>query len=432
MIHRLAMPFFAALGAIGATAWAGPAIEHWVAPSGARVYFVENRALPMLDVELGFPAGRASDPADKAGLASLTLALLDLGVEGMDENVIADRLAGLGAQISGDIDMDRASVSLRTLSEPGTRAAALSIFRAVLATPKFPAEVFEREKARTLAALQDALTRPGTIASRAFWAALYPDHPYGRNATPESISAIAHGDLERFYRDRYGAGGAVVTIVGDLGKSEAEALAQELTAGLPTGGDRTPIAPPALPAGGEQRLPHPAAQAHVLIGQPAIERGNADFFALQVGNYTLGGGGFVSRLMHEVREKRGFAYSVYSALLPLAQPGPFQIGLQTRKEQVDEAISVTRGVLTRFLAEGPNQEELLAARKYLSGSFPLRIDSNAKLLDNVAMIGFYGLPLDYLDTYVDKIEKVTAGDVRAAFARHIRPENLATVVVGGK
>ena len=170
----------------------------------------------------------------------------------------------------------------------------------------------------------------------------------------------------------------------------------------------------------------------MLIGLPALKRGDPDFFALQVGNYTLGGGGFVSRLMREVREKRGFAYSVYSAFLPMAQPGPFQIGLQTRKEQAGEALRVVREVLSGFLAEGPDEAELLAAKQYLAGSFPLRLDSNRKLLDNVAVIGFYGLPLDYLDTYVANVEKVTAAEVRAAFARHVRQENLATVVVGGE
>ncbi|MDR0576024.1 MAG: insulinase family protein [Candidatus Accumulibacter sp.] len=424
---------FAALGAMSAAAVAGPAIEHWTAPSGARVYFVENHALPMLDVQVDFPAGSANDPAGKSGLAALTHTLLDLGVEGLDENGVASRLADLGARISGGVDLDRASAGLRTLSAPETREAALEVFRAVLTTPKFPADVFEREQARAIAALKESLTRPGTIASRAFWAALYPNHAYGRNATPESISAIARGDLERFYRERYGAGSAVITLVGDIGRDEAEALARKLTAGLPAG--ERPPAPsgaPGLPTGGERRLAHPAAQAHVLIGLPAAKRGDPDFFALQVGNYTLGGGGFVSRLMSEVREKRGFAYSVYSAFQPLAQPGPFQIGLQTRKEQANEALAVTRDVLARFLAEGPSDEELLAARKYLSGSFPMRLDSNSKLLDNVAMIGFYGLPLDYLDSYVEKIEKVTVEDVRAAFARHVKPGNLVTVVVGGE
>ncbi|MDR0439669.1 MAG: insulinase family protein [Candidatus Accumulibacter sp.] len=423
----------ALLLAVSGLAVAGPAIEHWVAPSGVRVYFVENHALPMLDVRIDFPAGSASDPGGKSGLASLTHALLDLGAGGMDENALADRLADLGAQISGGVDMDRASVSLRTLSAQETREKALEVFRAVLSAPEFPADVFEREKARSIASLKESLTRPGTIAARAFRAALYPDHAYGRSATPESIALIARGDLQAFYRTHYGAGGASLTIVGDLGRDEAEALAQKLTAGLPASAglpDRR-MSAPGLPAGGERRIAHPAAQAHVLIGMPAIKRGDPDFFALQVGNYTLGGGGFVSRLMREVREKRGFAYSVYSAFIPLKQPGPFQIGLQTRKEQADEALRVARETLARFLAEGPDESELQAAKQYLSGSFPLRLDSNGKIADNVSTIGFYGLPLDYLDTYMDKVEEVTAAEVRAAFARRLKPENLVTVVVGG-
>ncbi len=411
---------------------AGPKIEHWFAPSGARVYFVENRVLPMLDIQVDFTAGGARDPESKTGLASLTNALLDMGAEGMDENRIASRLADVGARISAGVDKERASISLRTLSMPDARERALDIFRAVLATPGFPAEVLEREKARRAAALRESLTRPDVIAGRALWNAMYPQHSYGRSVTPESIEAIRRDDLEAFYRDHYRAGGAVVTIVGDIGRAEAESLAQRLTSGLPVG--RAPSAAETLrsPAAGEQRLPHPAAQAHVLIGMPALRRGDPDFFALQVGNYTLGGGGFVSRLVREVREKRGFAYSVYSQFVPMAQPGPFLIGLQTRKEQAGEALSVVREVLAAFLAEGPSEAELQAARQNLAGSFPLRLDSNRKILDNVAAIAFYGLPLDYLDRYVENIERVTAADVRAAFARHVRLDDLVTVVVGGE
>jgi len=410
---------------------AGPKIEHWVAPSGARVYFVENHALPMLDVQVDFPAGSARDPADLSGVASLAHTLLDLGTESLDETQIANKLADVGAQISGGVEPDRASVSLRTLSAADKRDAALAVYRAVLSSPRFPAEVLERERARRIAALKESLTRPDVIASRAFWAALYPGHPYGRAATPESLAAITRDDLERFYRLHYRAGSAVVTLVGDLTRADAEGLAQALTADLP-GGRAVPVfAPLPIPRSGEQRLPHPAAQAHVLIGFPALKRGDSDFFALQVGNYTLGGGGFVSRLMREVREKRGFAYSVYSYFMPLVQRGPFQIGLQTKKEQADEALSVARDVLIKFLGEGPSEEELLAAKQNLAGSFPLRLDSNRKILDHVAVIGFYDLPLDYLDTYVANIEKVTAEDVRTAFLRHVRLEHLVTVVVGG-
>ncbi len=411
---------------------AGPKIEHWTAPSGARVFFVENHALPMLDVQVDFAAGASRDPEAKSGLASLTHALLDMGVEGMDENRIASRLADVGAQISGGVDKDRASISLRTLSMSDKRETALDIFRSVLTAPKFPADVFEREKARKVAALRESLTRPDTIASRAFWSASYPAHAYGRSATPESLEAIRRDDLEAFYRGNYSASGAVVTIVGDLTRSEAEAVARRLTAGLPGGIVPPSAEAPRLPVGGEQRIPHPAAQAHVLIGMPALKRGDPDFFALQVGNYTLGGGGFVSRLMREVREKRGFAYSVYSYFMPMVHAGPFQIGLQTKKEQAGQALQVARDVLAAFLAEGPSEAELQAAKQNIAGSFPLRLDSNRKILDNVAVIAFYGLPLDYLDRYVENVEKVTAADVRAAFSRHVTPENLVTVVVGSE
>ena len=431
------LPFrlFAALCLALATqfAAAGPKIESWVAPSGARVYFVENHALPILDVQVDFAAGTAYDPVGRAGAATLTRGLLDLGVESMDETQLASRLADLGAQLGGGADMDRASVVLRTLSAAEQRVPAVDILRAVLSTPRFPVEVFEREKARTLAALKEALTRPETIAGRAFWAAMYPGHAYGVQSTPESVADIARDDLIDFYRTYYTAQRATVTVVGDLSRGEAEALAQRLTESLPSGGG-TPasVGDPLLPVASEQRIAHPAAQAHLLIGLPAIKRGEADFFPLLVGNYSLGGGGFVSRLMKEVRDKRGFAYSVYSYFMPLAQRGPFQIGLQTKKAQADDALKVTREVLAGFLAEGPSEAELKAAKQNLVGSFPLRLDSNKKILENVAVIGFYGLPLDWLDRYAERIEQVSAADIKAAFARHVSPAHLVTVVVAGE
>lgn len=423
----LALGLFAAVHA----AEAGVRIEHWQAPSGARVYFVESRALPIVDVQVDFSAGAARDPADKSGLAQLTRGLMDLGAGGMDENEVATKLADLGARLSGGADTDRAGVGLRTLAEPATRAAAFAILRAVIAEPRFDADVFERERARTVAALRESLTRPETIASRAFWSALYGEHPYGRQPTAESLGRIALDDLRDFHAAHYTARSAVVSIVGALDRAEAEALAQQLTEALPAGEAPSPIPSPVLPAAGEVRLPHPAAQAHVYLGLPALQRGDPDFYALMVGNYSLGGGGFVSRLMKEVRDKRGFAYSVYSFFAPMQAPGPFQIGLQTRREQAGEALQVTRDVLARFLAEGPGEDELAAAKANIVGSFPLRLDSNRKILDNVAAIAFYGLPLDYLDTYADKVRQVTAADVRAAFARHVKPGHLVTVVVAG-
>lgn len=410
---------------------AGVKIENWTAPTGARVFFVETRALPIVDVHIDFAAGAAQDPAGKAGLAQLTRGLMDLGAGGMDESQVAMKLADLGARLGGGADTDRASVSLRTLADLDKRTAAFEIMRAVIAEPRFPEPVFERERTRTLAALRESLTRPETIASRAFWSGLYGSHPYGQQPEAQSLMSIKLDDLRDFHAANYVARSAVVTIVGALSRAEAEALAQQLTAALPAGSDAPALTAPALPQANEIRLPHPAAQAHIQVGLPALKRGDPDFYALMVGNYSLGGGGFVSRLMKEVRDKRGFAYSVYSYFAPMKEAGPFQIGLQTKRAQANDALKVTRDVLQQFLTEGPSESELKAAKANIVGSFPLRLDSNRKILDNVAAIGFYGLPLDYLDTYARKIEQVTVADVRAAFSRHVLPAHLVTVVVAG-
>ena len=418
--------------AVAPLAQAAPVIQHWQTANGARVYFVESRALPIVDVQVDFAAGSAYDPQAKAGLATLTRGVLDLGAGELDENAIAGRLADLGAQLGGGADLDRASVSLRTLADETKREPALAILRSVLQAPRFAPDIIERELARRTAALKDALTRPDTLAVRAFWSALYPEHPYGRHATPESLAGLTRADVQAFYATHYRAERATVTLVGDLSRAQAEAIATRLVEALPSGVPATALPVPQGYVAGETRIVHPSAQAHVYLGLPAIQRGDPDFFPLMVGNYSLGGGGFVSRLMKEVREKRGYAYSVYSSFSPLAQPGPFQIVLQTKGAQADEALAVAREVLARFVAEGPTAAELKAAKQNLVGGFPLRLDSNRKILDNAAVIGFYGLPLDYLDRYAANVERVSAADVKAAFARHVAPERLFTVVAGGE
>ena len=433
-LRHVLLALVVGLGLLSRWAGAAPKIEHWLAGSGARVFFVENHDLPMLDVQIDFAAGSVRDPEGKSGVAALTSGMLDLGAADLDEREIASRLADVGAVLSGGADIERASLHLRTLSADDRRLPALALMRSVLVAPQFPAEVLAREKARTIAGLKESAIRPEVIAARTFWRLLYPGHPYGRDVTPESVASIGRDDLVEFHRQHYTAANASVTLVGDLSRAQAQALAEELTAELPAGGAATPGAPPVVPSTTpvEERVAHSAAQAHVLIGLPALKRGDPDFFALAVGNYTLGSGGFVSRLMREVREKRGLAYSVGSHFMPLAQSGPFEIRLQTKKAQADEALGVVRVVLQRFIADGPSVTELRAAKQNLVGSFPLRLDSNGKILDNVALIGFYGLPLDYLDRYAENVEKVSAADVRAAFARHVAVERMVTVVVVGE
>ena len=251
-------------------------------------------------------------------------------------------------------------------------------------------------------------------------------------SAPETVARIQRADVEDFYRANYVAERAVVAIIGDADRVLAERIAEQLTAGLPRA-SRPPVPLPAVvrPRSETLTIAHPASQSHVLLGLPAMARNDPDYFPLLVGNYILGGGGFVSRLYLEVREKRGYAYSVYSYFLPLAQEGPFQIGLQTKKEQAEEALARVRVVLGGFLAQGPSAAELQAAKQNLIGGFALRIDSNRKLLGQVALIGYYQLPLSWLDDFTARVEKVSLAEVRAAFARRVRTDNLVTVVVGG-
>jgi zinc protease len=413
---------------------AGLPIQHWQSASGAQVYFVENHDLPILDVSVNFSAGGGFDNSDKAGTAAMTQGMLALGAGGLTDDQIADKFAQLGAQMGGDFDLDRAGLKLRTLSSERERTAAVDLFATLLQRPDFPANVLEREKARMIAGLREAKMQPESIASKAFSGALYGSHPYHNDEAvePETVEKITRDDLAGFYQSHYTRSSAVVAVIGDLSRAQAEQLAEQLTAKLPDGSAPVAVPPVSLPTQAvEKRIPHPAAQSHILLGYPGIKRIDPDYFPLYVGNYILGGGGFVSRLTEEVREKRGLAYSVYSYFMPMREAGPFQIGLQTKREQTDQSLAIVRDTVKKFVQDGPTEKELKAAKDNLVGGFALRIDSNSKVLDYLEVIGFYGLPLTWLDDYVGNVQKVTVAQIKDAFARRIKPDNMVTVVVGG-
>ncbi len=423
----------ATLCCISTIAYATPKIQHWQSASGAKVLFVEDHDIPMLDVAVTLPAGSSFDAAGKSGVAGLTHQLLDSGSEGLSEDEISRGMADIGAQFGGGFDPDRSSMSLRTLSSASERDKALDIMARVLQHPEFPEAILAREKVRLIAALKEAETKPESIAEKAFQKTVFGTHPYGLIGSGEvdSVEKITVQDLRDFYRLHYQAAHAVVAIMGDATHAQAEAIAQQLTGYLPQ--SATPSTLPNVTmkiAASEQRISHPASQSHILIGAPGVARGDPDFFPLYVGNYTLGGGGFASRLMNEVREKKGLAYDVYSYFMPLKQPGAFQIGLQTKKEQADEALKLVRSTLADFIAKGPTEKELLAAKQNIIGGFPMRIDSNRKILDYLSIIGFYDLPLTYLDDFTHNIDSVTVAQIRQAFARHVDPQAMATVIVG--
>lgn len=412
-------------------AFATPQIQHWQAPSGAQVYFVEDHGLPMLDAAVDFPAGGGFDVASKVGVASMTYGMLDSGSKDLSEDDIARKMADIGAQLGGHFDADRAGLRLRTLSSATERDAALDVMARCLQQPLFPEDILAREKARLIASLKEAETQPESIADKAFGKAVFGYHPYGWHTEVSDVEKIQRPELEDFYRTHYSANHAVVALMGDISRVQAEAIAQKLTANLPAGGADSHVAPVLIrikPS--EYRIPHPASQSHILIGTPGIARNDEDYFPLYVGNYILGGGGFVSRLMNEVREKRGLAYSVYSYFMPMQQPGAFQIGLQTKKAQADDALKLVRETLRTFVDKGVTEKELTAAKQNIIGGFPLRIDSNKKIIDYLSVIGFYELPLTYLDDFTAKVDKVTTAQIRDAFKRRIDPDSLATVIVG--
>lgn len=417
-------------------AQAGLPVQHWKLANGAQVYFIESHDLPMLDVSVDFTAGSAYDPADKLGLASLTHRMLDQGAGNLTDNQIASNLADVGAQLGGRLDADRAGVTLRTLSRDEERQAALAMLAQVLNAPTFSPNVVEREKARVIAALKASEAEPASLAARAFAQAAFAGHPYANRESGEiaSVSKLTATDLRQYYQAHYNAYHAVIAMIGDITRAQADGIAQQLTANLPVASlaANTAIARvPQLAKAVSTTIPYPAKQSQILLGQPGVARGDPDYFALYVGNYILGGGGFDSRLMEEVRQKRGLAYSVYSYFMPMKQAGAFQIGLQTKAEQTDQALAVVRATLSKFISDGVTDAELTQAKNNIIGGFPLRIDSNKELLEYIAMMGYYQLPLTYLDDFPKHVADVTTEQIKSAFARHIDPNKLATVVVGG-
>ncbi len=414
-------------------------IQHWTHASGARVYLVESPAIPMLDLRIDVDGGSRRDPAAQAGLASVTADLLTSGTvahdgaPALDENQVAEAWADLGASFGADASGERFSLSLRTLTRADLLDRAVALAARQMAAPAWPDTVWQRDRQRMVAAWQEAQTRPTTHAGRAFTEAVYGAHPLGREATPQTLAAIDTAAMRDFYRRHVVACRARISLVGAIDRATAERIVGRLMQSLQPHGcralDPLPEVQPLIKAV-ERRIPFDAAQAQVLVGQPGMRRNDPDYFPLFVGNYILGGGGFVSRLNTEVREKRGLSYSVYSYFSPGLQAGPFQLGLSTRPDQADQALAVAREVVARFVATGPTEAELKAAKDFLLNGFALRIDSNRKLLDNVANIAWNELPLDYLDGWTAQVQRVSAADIRRAFQRALQPERMVTVVVG--
>lgn len=417
---------------VSLSAAASPDIKQWTS-HGAKVLYVYAPELPMVDINVVFNAGAARDAA-LPGTARMTIAMLDEGAAGMNADQIASAFADVGAVYGVSSERDMAVVSLRSLTDDKALNSALKTFTTVLTHPEFPEASFQRIQQQTLRGLQAEQQSPGAIAARKFNASLYADHPYATMPVGdnESVVKITPADLKQFYQQYYVSNNAVVVIVGDVEQKQAEQMAEQLLSGLKAGKKAADIpVVEDLKQAETFKIEHPSTQTTILMGQVGISRHDLDYFALYVGNHILGGSGLVSRLSDEVREKRGLSYSVYSYFRPMLKKGPYQFGLQTRNDQAEQALQVMKDTLNTFIENGPSEKELVAAKQNITGGFALRVDSNSEIASYLAMIGFYDLPLDYLDTFNDHINAVTVADIKDAFARRVDTNKMITVLVGG-
>ncbi|AZE26454.1 Zinc protease [Pseudomonas chlororaphis subsp. aureofaciens] len=406
-------------------------IKTWSTAEGAKVLFVEAHELPMFDMRLTFAAGSSQD-GDAPGLAMLTNAMLNEGVAGKDVGAIAEGFEGLGADFGNGAYKDMAIASLRSLSAPDKRTPALQLFADVVGKPTFPADSLARIKNQMLAGFEYQKQNPGKLASLELMNRLYGSHPYAHSSdgTAQSVPPISLARLRAFHAKAYAAGNVVIALVGDLSRSDAEAIAAQISSALPKGPALAKIPQPSEPQASVGHIEYPSSQTSLLLAQLGIDRDDPDYAALSLGNQILGGGGFGTRLMSEVREKRGLTYGVYSGFSPMQARGPFMINLQTRAEMSEGTLKLVQDVLADYLKTGPTQKELDDAKRELAGSFPLSTASNADIVGQLGAIGFYNLPLSYLEDFMQQSQSLTVEQVRDVLNKHLSADKMVIVTAG--
>jgi len=423
---------FMLISLVTANVYASPHIQSWTTQHGAKVLFVENKLLPMVDVRIVFDAASSRD-GELPGLAKLTNGLLAEGAAGKDAQELAESFESVGAQFGNDSLRDMAYVGVRTLTDEQYMSTAIHTLADVLVRPDFPQDAFERELARMKVAVEARKQSPSDIAEEAFFEAVYAGHPYALPAggTEQSLETITLQDIKAFYGQHYVSSNAIIVIVGAVDRITAERMVDTLFDGLPAGSKPDPLPPvPDLAQAKTVKIDFPSKQSHIYVGQPGMKRNDEDFFKLYVANHPFGGSGFASRLVETIREDRGLAYSVSSNFSPMRERGPFMMNLQTRADQTDEALLLLQKELDKYVAKGPEKDELEDSISNITGSFPLSLDSNSKVLGFLAMIGFYDLPENYLETYIDNIRKVDRSDIRQVLKNRIDVDKMVTVIIG--
>ncbi len=406
-------------------------IKSWQTANGVRVLFLESRDLPMVDLGIVFRAGSARD-GDLPGLSRLVNGLLIEGSGKLTAQQIALQFEQVGAQFKSGSGRDMARISLRSLSDGEKLKPVVDLFSRVIGLPVFPVAALERDRRSMLTSLAERKNRIGSLLATTFMQNLYADHPYqfGSGGREDTLSQITRDNLIRFHQRYYVAANATLAIVGDLSLNEAELYAETVVRHLAKGKAAGELPRPKQTTGKTIRVPFVTEQTQIKIGMPLLPWHDPDYYGLTLGNHILGGNGSNSRLMQKIREEEGLSYSVHSSMTSMDVAGPFELGLQTRNHQVDEALAIVDEVLRTFIDKGPDDAELELARKNITGGFAMRLDSNRKLLGQLTLIGFYRLPLDYLQQYSSKIQTLTAADIKSVFQRRIKPEQMIRVIVG--
>jgi len=416
-----------------APAAAAPEIQQWTTANGARVLFAPAPEIPIVDARVTFAAGSSRD-GEHPGIARMTSRLLMAGTDERDADALAKAIEREGAEIATGSKRDMAWLKMRSLREAEHLDAVAATAAAILARPAFPPAEIQRIRAQQRTALEKQAQQPGAIASDRFWSKVYGDHPYAHDplGTKASLKAIDRPALQAFHERYYTAANANVAIVGDIDRARAEALAATLVGELPAGEAAAPLPPvPQLDKDVTVEVPFPSTQAHVITGRAGVQRGYERWPALYVANHVFGGGGFTSRLFGQVREQRGLVYSIASRFSPMRVRGPFRVTFQTQGGQVEQALSVVQQEFQRLRMQGPKPEAVQDAVRNIVGSFPLRVDSNADLVGYLAMMGFYGLPTDYLATFPERVRALEPEMAQVAFDQVIGGRPRVTVIVGG-
>lgn len=425
---RLLLPVLALCAAL--PAWAEVNIKEMTTPGGIDAWLVEEHSIPFVALELRFQGGTSLDPQDKDGVTNLMVGLLEEGAGDMDARAFARETEALAASFSYDASDDSVGISARFLTE--NRDEAVALLRESLLNPSFDQSAIDRVRSQVNSIIRSNQKDPRDIAGDAFAKLVYGDHPYGRAeyGTLDSVAELTREDIVIAHRAALTRDRLYVSAVGDITEQELAALLDDLLLDLPeTGADLPGTADINMP-GGIQIVEFDTPQSVVMFGQPGIDRDDPDFFAAYILNHILGGGSFESRLMQEVREKRGLTYGVYSYLANKDNADLWLGSVASANGRVAESIDVIRSEWDRLRSDGVTQAELNDAKTYLTGAYPLRFDGNAPIANIAVSMQMDGLDADYISNRNDMVNSVTLEDVNRVAQELVDPAKLTFVVVG--